>query len=89
MNVTFRTQEGPFRLRGIKIAGPNAEAQRRVQAFFDSAYEAGMGPHDNRGSLAANAIIRAGFKIIHFEVEGEPDAAGADVRMRNAADWED
>jgi hypothetical protein len=79
MNVTFRTPEGPFRLRGKKITGPDADSTRRVQAFLDAAHEVGAGPHDNDGTIAEKALRRAGFEIIHFEVQGEPDAAGEDV----------
>jgi hypothetical protein len=76
MNVTFTTFAGVFRLSGKTITGPDEASTKRAQAFMDASEP---GPHDNDGSLAETALRRAGYPVISYDVEGIPDAAGADV----------
>lgn len=86
MNVTFTTFAGVFRLSGKIITGPDKASTKRAQAFMDASEP---GPHDNDGSLAETALRRAGYPVISYDVEGEPDAAGADVVEWNEADNEE
>lgn len=81
MNVTFNTFAGVFRLSGKTITGPDKASTKRAQAFMDASEP---GPHDNDGTLAETALRRAGYPVISYDVDGEPDAAGADV-----VDWQD